>query len=114
MMDGILLIFIIFALIAGIIGFALKVIFWGWVVKSTVDYWSAFSKNYRQMQSVIDQASQVRSNKIPHHIHNQFSSAMWKAQNDLSHLDHLRRQRGELMMADMKAQAASVGIFVDG
>ena len=112
-MDGILWIFIIFALVAGIIGFAIKVIFWGWVVKSTVDYWSAFNKDYRQMQSVIDQASQVRSNKIPYHVHNQFSSAMWKAQNDLSHLDHLRRQRGELMMADMKAQAASVGIFVD-
>ena len=65
------------------------------------------------MQSIIEQASQVRSKKIPHHIHNQFSSAMLKAQNDLSHLDHLRQQRGELMMADMKAQATSVGIFVE-
>ena len=112
-MDGIFWMFVIFMLIAGIIGFTIKVIFWGWVVKSAVDYWSSFNKDYQQMQSVIDQASRIEENQLPSHIHNQFSSAMWKAQNDLSHLDQLRRQRGELMMADMKAQAASVGIFVD-
>ena len=112
-MDGFFWIFIIFALIASIIGIIIKVIFWGWVVKSTVDYWSSFNKDYQQMQSVLDQAYQFGSNEMPSHIRDQFSSAMWKAQNDLSHLDQLGRQRGDLMMADMKSQAASLGIFVD-
>jgi len=99
--------------LSGIIGFILKVIFWGWLFKSAVDYWSSFNNDYQQLPSIVRQTSQLPPNEIPSHFQDQFSTAMWKAQSDLSHLDQLRRQRGELMISDMKCQAVSLGIFVD-
>ena len=112
-MDGIFWITIIFVLIAGIIGFILKIFFWGWLFKSAVDYWSPFQKDYDVMQSIMSQYSGSGGGHISSLTQNRFQSALWTAQNHLSHLDDLRRQRGELMMADMKSQAASVGLFID-
>ena len=72
-----------------------------------------FQQRLSALQSILRQASQLPPNEIPPHFQDQFSTAMWKAKSDLSHLDHLRRERGELMISDMKSQAASIGIFVD-
>lgn len=43
----------------------------------------------------------------------QFINAFGQAQNELDQLDGLRRQQSELRLGDMRAEAASMGIFLN-
>lgn len=43
----------------------------------------------------------------------QFINAFHQAHNELNQLDDLRRQQSELRLGDMRAEAASMGLFLD-
>jgi hypothetical protein len=73
---------------------------------------SAFTPGIMEMQRLLQIMAQSQGN-IPAGQRTQFNNLFLNAQNDLNQLDNFRRQQSELRLADMRSQAASLGIFVD-
>ncbi|GKS57016.1 hypothetical protein YTPLAS18_05430 [Nitrospira sp.] len=86
------------------------------LMKAAVDIFAAhqeaFNEAIKQQERLLKQLSKG-SGSISARQRNQFSNAFSRAQSELNQLDALRRQQSEMRLADMRGQAASVGLFLD-
>jgi len=77
--------------------------------------WLGLLHAAHQMQTVVDararQQPRVAAGLAPAQAA-QFRVAWSKAQMEMNHFDRLSRERADLHLADMKSQAASMGLFL--
>lgn len=98
--------------------FPLAVVLWIiWIARRswtthTVVQMPPFAPGLIEAQRLLEILANSRGN-ISFDQRNHFSNAFQTAQNELSHLDSLRRQQWELRLGDMRTEAASMGIFLD-
>lgn len=80
----------------------------GQVVPQPIEYPPGILALQQLMQVLIQSAGPISSGQ-----RTQFINTFGQAQSELNQLDDLRRQQSELRLGDMRAQAASMGIFLD-
>ncbi len=112
-MDFIFFLILILVVLAAVVGFVIKVLIFGFFVKKAIDYWGSYNQEYQSLLSVLQEYSGTGTTQIPDQLKNQMTNSLLQMQNTMSHLDDLQRERADLMMSDMKSQAASVGVFID-
>lgn len=115
-MDLFFILLIFFAIGAAMVGLAVKILVFGFLLKAGA---KAYQQHQQRFDRSADQLQQLLlrqggSGSLPSlGAQQQFMSAWFNAQNQLGQLDDLRRQRSELRLADLRSQAASAGLFLD-
>ena len=114
-MDLFIFAFILFAVVAGVIGLLVKFVIYKWFFTSSIDaivqYQERFNQQERELINLLNQY--YASGQMPDSVKAQWIANYRNAQNSLSHMNSLRKHQGELSIASMKSQAASIGVFVD-
>lgn len=118
--DGVLTALIIYSVISNLWSLlvpAVVVIFIVWMVKkpraqAAAQQFAGFPAGMTDLERLLQAFAQAQGNISPGE-RSQLTTAFLKAQNELNQLDALRRQQSELRLADMRGQAASMGIFID-
>jgi hypothetical protein len=88
-----------------------------WMVKrsqrqAAMNRFTGFQPAIMDLERLLQAVAQAQGHISPAQ-RSQFTGAFMKAQSELNQLDALRREQSELRLADMRGQAASLGIFMD-
>ncbi len=115
-MDLFFLFLLLFVIGAAIVGLALKILIFGFLLRAgrrgDQQHEQAFDRSTDQLQQMLQRLG--FSGTLPSlGAQQQFMSAWFKARDQLTQLDELRRQQSELRLADLRSQAASAGLFLD-
>ncbi|GKS57015.1 hypothetical protein YTPLAS18_05420 [Nitrospira sp.] len=110
------LILIVAAVVLAPILFVGKMIFFGFLMKQGIDAYrqhqEEFNRALSEQQYILQDMAKTAGRASPGQAQ-QLSASFMRAQRELNQMDDLRRQQSELRLADMKSQAASVGVFLD-
>jgi len=97
---------IIVAILAAVAG---PILFWGFVFLAVKRYLSAYEKAATEEQRIVNQVMQTTGTVSPD-LQAQFFAAATQAQQSMSHLDGIHRQRAELRQSELMGMAAQAGI----
>ena len=97
---------IIIAILAALVG---PILFWGFVFLAVKRYLSAYQMAAAEEQRLVNQAIHTTGNVSPD-LQAQFFAAATQAQQSMSHLNGIHRQRAELRQSELMGMAAQAGI----
>ena len=97
---------IVIAILAAVIG---PILFWGFVFFALRYYLRAYERAAAQEQRLVNQLMQSSGNISPE-LQTQFFTAAAQAQQSMSHLNGIHRQRAELRQSELMGMAAQAGI----
>jgi hypothetical protein len=80
--------------------------------QAAVNQFTGFQPAMMDLERLLQAVAQAQGHISPAQ-RSQFTGAFMRAQSELNQLDALRREQSELRLADMRGQAASLGIFMD-
>lgn len=107
---------IVLAVIVAVVG---PIIFWVTVFFAAKRFFSAYENAAREQEHLINQLIQAQNlgagagsgaGPVPAELQSQFFAAAARAQQSMSHLNGIHRQRAELRQSELMGMAAQAGI----